>query len=343
MDFQPQLYIDSQQVTASSLGASSTSRENEFDQAVDEWMKRDTNDFSQNISAAQRAAKRRGVASIRSQIARMRAAGKTEYEINKALPGLFKQYHEAESRFGAGNELYAANKTLVSSSNQSTAKKINQCAFNFADIKRESSLEEGDRSTISSLVATVKSTGFKIIETGLELLIPSAQATVSGRCKRPEFATASEEYGKVWSISALPEVVGGALKKNFDQGTFINGCASRISYVLGQTGCKIPKIKGETVSGASGEQYIFRVKTLDKFLRTVFGPPDCEWHNGSSSGVLGSKACSDLIGKKGIFIEHWSLTTLTCTGHAGLFHGIWFGLPPANGVFWELPDNEKHV
>ena len=111
------------------------------EQQIDQ-LERETNDSSQNISAAQRAAKRRGIASIRSQIAQMRAAGKNEYEINKALPGLFKQYHEAESRFGAGNELYTANKILVSSSNQATAKKISQSVVDFDDLVREPAFDE---------------------------------------------------------------------------------------------------------------------------------------------------------------------------------------------------------
>lgn len=154
-------------------------------------------------------------------------------------------------------------------------------------------------------------------------------------CKRPDFSVAKDIFQKVLFITDLPEVVGGKLKDNFDKKTFTNGCAARISYVLGETGCKIPKIEGETVSGRNGEQYIYRLKTLEKFLTKAYGPPDYEWNGSTRKGSM--------EGKKGILIEFWSHSTPTASGHAELSENdaLIFEKQNARTVFWELPDEIK--
>ena len=162
------------------------------------------------------------------------------------------------------------------------------------------------------------------------------------RPKRPSFSKAIDAFAKVQLIEQLKEVAGGKLKQNFDSGSFINACASRISYVLQQNGFKIPAIPGQTVSGQKGEQYIFRLTTLEKFMRKTFGPPDCEWRKDTVIGNSNNEMCTNLSGKKGILIRRWkSGPHTTCTGHAEVLNGgVWSSYPPSDGVFWELPDDE---
>lgn len=150
--------------------------------------------------------------------------------------------------------------------------------------------------------------------------------------ERPSFAKADEAYYQVYSLYQLKTLVGGKLKENYDGKIFKNGCAARISYVLLKAGIKIPAIPGETVSGANGEQYIYRLSTLDKFMRKTFGPPDCEWKKDS----VVSEKCRDLKGRKGILISRWGAhADTTCTGHATLINGR-SSTPPSDGLFWEL-------
>ena len=169
------------------------------------------------------------------------------------------------------------------------------------------------------------------------------------RPKRPSFSKAIDAFAKVQQIEQLKEVAGGKLKQNFDSGSFINACASRISFVLQQSGFKIPAIPGQTVSGQNGEQYIFRLTTLEKFMRKTFGPPDCEWRKDTVIGNSNNEMCTNLAGKKGILIHRWeSGPHTTCTGHAEIINAEKWAeysmryLPPSDGVFWELPDDEQH-
>ncbi|MEM1282114.1 MAG: T6SS effector amidase Tae4 family protein [Chlamydiota bacterium] len=179
----------------------------------------------------------------------------------------------------------------------------------------------------------------RMVGKGVTWIIPSANAAVTvtnPTCQRPSFEKASEVYSDVASLLDLTEKVGGRLKWNFDNLIFPNGCASRISYVLNQTGCKISFIQGETSSRENGDWYIYRLTTLRPHLWKVYGPPDCRWRKGvadSPSSPKNSSKCDDLTGRVGLLVEEYHDTT-TCTGHA------WFGgdtdYPPRDGLFWEF-------
>lgn len=170
------------------------------------------------------------------------------------------------------------------------------------------------------------------------------EKTVSNAPARPTYSQAKSAYAAVKKLKQLKEVVGGKLEQNFDSKIFINGCASRISYVLQQAGYKIPIIPGQTVSGKNEEQYIYRLSELEKFIRKIFGPPDCQWRNGSVVGKSNGE-CSSLDGRKGILIERWAPSPhTTCTGHAKIINGKRLdSFPPVQGVFWELPHDGKEL
>jgi hypothetical protein len=168
--------------------------------------------------------------------------------------------------------------------------------------------------------------------------VPIAKTT----CQRPPFSKAVAVFVKVKMIDELAEEVGGKLKQNFEGKVFINGCAARISHVLKETGCKIPVIPKQTVSGQKGDQYIYRLAALEQFLRKAYGPPECVWRDGTPVGENAEK-CSDLSGRKGILIERWAPGLYTsCTGHATLINGEGMErFPPLfDGNFWELPDDD---
>ncbi len=171
-----------------------------------------------------------------------------------------------------------------------------------------------------------------------EAAMPVGEQERPALCTRPTFSEAQEAYNRVRTIPQLTEEIGGTLSHNFEAGFFQNGCASRISYVLNQTGCEVPKISGETVSGRSSEQYIYRLSTLRPHLREVFGPPDCKWNKNQPSGQLGAEKCTSLKGKAGILVEEWPPSS-SCTGHAYLIGKDDKDTPPGTGLFWQLrPD-----
>lgn len=97
---------------------------------------------------------------------------------------------------------------------------------------------------------------------------------------RPNLTKAVTKFKNV-NITA-PQVgkfLGGKVNYNINtltkaQGRFENACAIRMSYVLNNTGVKIPYISGQTVSGKNGNWYIYKVRTLIQFLKKKFGAPD---------------------------------------------------------------------
>ena len=75
-------------------------------------------------------------------------------------------------------------------------------------------------------------------------------------------------------------LLGGKVEANFNGGYFENACTIRLSHAfntVGSTDSSVPKIDyrhGQTVSGASGDWYIYRVGEMEKFVRQYEGDPD---------------------------------------------------------------------
>lgn len=180
----------------------------------------------------------------------------------------------------------------------------------------------------------------------MNLIIPAVHASEdTARCTRPDYSLAAEKYELVSDLDDLIRTAGGFLEKNYASGGFFNGCSSRISFVVEQTGCPIPRIPGQTVSGSNGEQYIYRLRSLVPFLEKAYGPPDCEWRYGKLTKNSKPELCQDPTAK-GIVVEVFKprLTT-TAYGHA------FIGSPDDDESYtgkyldvvmlWILPSNEK--
>ncbi|WP_229410052.1 type VI secretion system amidase effector protein Tae4 [Massilia timonae] len=85
-----------------------------------------------------------------------------------------------------------------------------------------------------------------------------------------------------------------------------------MSYILSQAGMVIPGIKGQTVSGADGRRYFFRVRDLIGFLTQRWGKAEVVKYPVSGGGTL--------AGKTGVIlfeVSGWS----NAQGHATLFDG----------------------
>lgn len=135
--------------------------------------------------------------------------------------------------------------------------------------------------------------------------------------KRPQLAQAIHAFSNVnKSVLEVGTFIGGKIDYNINtltkaEGKFENACAIRISYVLNNTGNKIPPIAGQTVSGKNGNWYIFRVKTLIQYLKKTFGEPD---------HIINNPTASKIAKYKGIVVfevNQW----IDASGHATVWNG----------------------
>ncbi len=85
---------------------------------------------------------------------------------------------------------------------------------------------------------------------------------------RPKLNDAIREFKIVnIGVSDVGKLIGGKVDYNINtltkvQGRFENACAIRMSYVLNNTGLKVPYISGLTVSGGNGNWYIYKVTSV---------------------------------------------------------------------------------
>lgn len=163
---------------------------------------------------------------------------------------------------------------------------------------------------------------------------------------RPSFSAAWAASQRIYDPAApaarVAKVIGGNVEKNINNPDaaqrWDNTCAVRMSYILGQSGLLIPAIQGQTVSGADGRKYFFRVRDLIAFLKRQWGAPEVVKYPVSGGGVL--------AGKQGLIlfeVSGWS----DALGHATLFDGkacydhCYFNEPEAKyrtdrANFWSL-------
>ena len=133
--------------------------------------------------------------------------------------------------------------------------------------------------------------------------------------------------GTIIDLRRIGDQIGGAVKVNFHDGItdiegaidgsptnptgFTNGCATRMSYVLNHNGVAIPAIRGETVTGADGKNYIYRVRAINAYLHGIFGNPDIS---------MGSDAVAeDFANQQGILV--FSISFSDASGHITLWDG----------------------
>lgn len=163
---------------------------------------------------------------------------------------------------------------------------------------------------------------------------------------RPTFAAAwaasMQIYAPLYTGKHVAKIIGGNVEKNINspdaRWRWNNTCAVRMSYILNHSGLLIPHWVGQTVSGADGRQYFFRVKDLIRFLEINWGKPEVIQYPPSGGGML--------AGKKGVILFEvigWS----DAAGHATLFDGYhcydhcYFNEPEARyqterANFWSL-------
>jgi len=140
--------------------------------------------------------------------------------------------------------------------------------------------------------------------------------------KRPKLSEATRSFKEVYdyvggTVEAVGKKIGGKVDYNINHLTpenhrFKNACAIRLSYVLNKTGFKVPHIAKLTVSGKEGNWYIFRVETLMRHLKSLFGEPD-KTFVAPTPGKLSTD--------KGILVfevEGWD----DATGHATIWDGV---------------------
>lgn len=163
---------------------------------------------------------------------------------------------------------------------------------------------------------------------------------------RPTFdaawAASQRIYDPTNSGAKVAKMIGGNVEKNIRNPIatqrWDNTCAVRMSYILGQAGMIIPGIPGQTVSGADGKRYFFRVRDLIAFLKQRWGQAEIVNYPASGGGPLARK--------KGVIlfeVAGWS----DAQGHATLFNGkscydhCYFNEPEATyrtnrANFWSL-------
>jgi hypothetical protein len=163
---------------------------------------------------------------------------------------------------------------------------------------------------------------------------------------RPSFisawAASQRIYSSINTADNVAKTIGGYVEKNINNPDpnqrWSNTCAVRMSYILNYSGLSIPRMPGQTVSGADKRQYFFRVVNLIRFLEQRWGKAEIVKYPPSGGGTL--------AGKKGIIlfeVSGWS----DAQGHATLFNGnscydhCYFNEPGANyrtnkANFWSL-------
>ncbi len=119
-----------------------------------------------------------------------------------------------------------------------------------------------------------------------------------------------------YDLATVKTLVGGRVDANY----ITNACAIRVSRALSYSGTKIPFIEDinkiqQTLKGADGLWYIYRVKALDIFMAKTFGAASVLIKSAATVGVKTDK----LLGKSGII--GMDISWADATGHFTLWNG----------------------
>jgi hypothetical protein len=191
-------------------------------------------------------------------------------------------------------------------------------------------VEEMKSQKLHLSISFFKNTAVNVLE---KIFLPAvANATESyNACSRPDYASALAAFKEVdgyANYSNLSNIIGGKVKDNIDAGIFQNACAIRGSRLFNapklrdQTNCAIPKMKGKTVSGGDGLQYIYRISTLINHLTKVWGPPDYDSRKKSHhlpEDIQGVAIYLMQYGAGYGFTGHFEVTNSVTPGHDVLY------------------------
>ena len=169
----------------------------------------------------------------------------------------------------------------------------------------------------------------------LPLVCSRAYPANGGLKGRPNLQLMWENYihyrpGGVWGEVGGLVAVNGRLAP--EHGGWANACTVRLSHMLNRAGHVLPTIKGQTVTGAQGDNYFFRLLDAEAYLTKTFGKPDMEWRDGT-----GWEA--ELPNHPGLALMLYYGSD--ATGHATVWNGA--GTVDGTGVggrdvlFWTLP------
>ena len=106
--------------------------------------------------------------------------------------------------------------------------------------------------------------------------------------RRPSFALAWAAAMRIYAPSDPDEKVasniGGRVAINIRSTDpsmrWTNTCVVRMSWILSHCGLAIPCIAHQTVSGADGRQYFFRIRDIKRFLLLRWGHADQQLRSG---------------------------------------------------------------
>lgn len=118
---------------------------------------------------------------------------------------------------------------------------------------------------------------------------------------RPTFASMLSNYSRNsqgnddMPVADLCDLVGGAIKQMFDNGSISNGCAIRVSRALNYSGVMVPEIANQTLKGSDGKNYFIVASQLYNWLVKVLGQPDIHL-TASQGSPNGSKFRDMLLG-----------------------------------------------
>ncbi len=136
---------------------------------------------------------------------------------------------------------------------------------------------------------------------------------------RPKFDDLLANYstngqGGDMSANEVYKLIGGDVlaEHNRDPNAYKNACALRTSRALNYAGTNIPNIPGQTLRGADGKNYFYRVSDLYKWMSkpAVFGKPN-----------ISTSDFSKFTGSRGVFImqAHYP-SQFGAWGHATLYN-----------------------
>jgi hypothetical protein len=137
---------------------------------------------------------------------------------------------------------------------------------------------------------------------------------------RPPFLSMWTQFNAIYGSGSVVDVgkkIGGKVGQNIELGAkdpvhgFTNACAIRMSFSLNYAGTTVSRGIWQTVSGADGKWYIYRVSDLLKFLKSTFGKPD---------KTIKNPKRSDFNGMKGILV--FGVDWNDASGHATLWDGV---------------------
>lgn len=180
-------------------------------------------------------------------------------------------------------------------------------------------------------------TNYETLVYGQEMpLVCNTEVAAKGRFRnRPNLQVMWENY-----LYDRPEgiwgEIGGKVEVNgnlpMDQGRWTNACTVRLSHMFNMADHKIPNNGNKTVSGGNGDQYYYRIRDAEDYLKDVFGTPDIAINDGSGSTL-------DLPSVPGIVLMDFPGRSFN--GHVT----VWNGAGSVDGadigghrvLFWELP------